>query len=138
MHMVKKALVGLPAALVLLLGAPGAAQADDGYVHCNASSNDAGGDDCTVSFRDERNVLVSEAVFVAHGEHLYLRDHKADGRGIVVEIGALSRWWANTKGGGTVVEVPLPDITEGQTLALKVCQTDDGNWLNCTIAYPTA
>ncbi|WP_329336535.1 hypothetical protein OG866_20000 [Streptomyces sp. NBC_00663] len=136
--MTKKALVGVPAALLLILGSPGAAHADDGYGHCNAASDDAGGEDCTVSFFNGQNVHVSEMDFYANGERMFLRDHYADGRGIVAEIGALSKWWANTGGAGTTYEAPLPDITEGQTIAIKVCQTDNGSWLNCVTVYATA
>lgn len=80
---------------------------------------------------------VSTAGFTAQGEYLWANDHEADGRGVYIKAtwSGGSAEIKNTAGGGSWQEKNL-DITDGKSVSLTMCQTDNGALLNC--AYATA
>ncbi|MCG5435238.1 hypothetical protein [Micromonospora foliorum] len=98
---------------------------------------DGSGRDCFVNYYHAGvSDLVGHGSFSAHGERLVARDKYADGRGVYVG----ATWWAGstqhadgfwlTSGAGAYRELDL-SIAEGTSVTLTVCQTDNGNLINC-------
>ncbi|MFF7449601.1 MULTISPECIES: hypothetical protein [unclassified Streptomyces] len=122
----------------ILLGAmAGVSWADTASVSCFVGK-DTNGLDCETWFKKDSGISVSHAVFTADGETLWVDDRYVDGRGVFLS----ASWGANgyaqisATGGAGDSEGKDLSITDGTTVHLKMCQTDNGSLLNCV--YPNA
>lgn len=125
-------LVGAAAA-VLVGTMSGVAWADNNIATCTTSSTDAGGRDCDFWFyKEDGNTLVGYGSFRADGEHLVGHDRWTDGRGVFVSAswsGGYKEIWL-TGGNGDYENANL-SITDGTSVSVTSCQTDNGALLNC-------
>lgn len=144
----KVTLVGAVAALIVG-GTSSAAYADYKGSTCFAASDDNGGVNCEIDYWPNSdtnpNNLAGAAGFRAYGEHLYVEDLKADGRGVYVA----ARWYDSstglnhyydyklTSGAGSGYDENL-SIPEGIKVTVTGCQTDNGSLLNCISRTATA
>ncbi|WP_306318503.1 MULTISPECIES: hypothetical protein [unclassified Streptomyces] len=141
MRFTKRGATSAVAASFLVLMGTGTAHADTGYTSCTNSSQDPGGENCTVYYRGSDGSRASSVDFIAYGEHVYMYDEAADGKGIYAQL----RWGSTplpekwlTAGYGTSTEFNIPAFQDGTNVPIRVCQTNAGQLQTCITMYPVA